>query len=93
MKPKQIPKSFALWLKNQLVNDMDIDKIDVTAYYDHAITVAENKTVFTQKFGNLFKPTHAKLTKAEQKEVEKQHILESKKAEYSERFGIEIKMV
>ena len=45
------------------------------------------------KFGNLFKPTHAKLTKAEQKEIEKHHILESKKAEYSERFGIEIKMV
>lgn len=93
MKHRKIPKSLIKWIAKRLKEEGSMDKIDVVAHYDKSLTLSENKQLFEQKYGIYFKPVEPKLTRKQIKQQEIECEFEQRKANLSERFGIELKFV
>lgn len=93
MKDKKIPQSFVSWLKRQLKDEGDMDRIDVVAHYDFILSLKENKEEFKRIFSTFFKPQKSEINKKEQREHETRVALEQNINHLNNRFGVEINIV
>jgi len=87
---KTIPRTFLTWCRSHFKDDTD--KIDIPSEYDLSLTIAENMTIFRNKFSIYFKE-EPKFSREEAVKKHKESMLTDNINKLQERLGVQIAFV